>query len=235
MQIYELNSNNDVLVLEGLWDTVRDTVKAAVSKDPKLSNLSFDQKLSMLAKDTRIDQIAKRALDTWTAFAARRAQQDPAFLNPQTYAKELKLFVQKNLLPAYTNYDLLTVKTQLDQQLREIVRNRRDFRLQAPAFNKLVDFAAVAQVDPAAVTRGTAPGVQRNQQQRKKQKGATGSQPAAFTVADVGNIFGSINVNDVNLKRLGSMLQQAANTNTVSKTNNPAIDTVLQVLGFTLT
>jgi hypothetical protein len=232
MQIYELTQTDDVAIpiVEGLWNTLQ----AAFTKDPKLSGMSLKQKAQFMATNSAVDKIAEKSLDAWNVYVAQRSKVDPNFINDQNrYRNELKLFVEKNLLPPYTKLDQMTVKNEINTAINNIMTNRGDISKLQPFFNNLVDIAAVAQVDPRAANRTANPAAAR---QRPNQPGKqTPPTVGAITPQQAAQILTQFNISNTTAAGLGQVLQRAGGTNSLTRTGNQAVDAVLKSLGFTIT
>lgn len=228
MQIHELTqfSSN---INEGLWDQVK-----AAAGQVKQGAGNIRAGLETRAADSKIKDIATRTAKVWQSFATRRTAQDPNFLtNVAQYRNELKLFLINNLLPKYTNYNSLTVKNEFDQVVDDIVAARASPLSFPDIFKKAADLAAVAQVDPTASRSGApAPGA--------PAPGAPAPDPgtgdtAIVTSAEIMDILGSVGVSNTGASNLGLLLKRAARSASANRTGNPAVDALLQALGFTLT
>jgi hypothetical protein len=224
-ELTQLPSN----INEGLWDQV----KSAAGK-LKQGAQNVRSGLENRAVDAKIKDIATRTAKVWQSFAARRTAQDPNFLtNAAQYRNELKLFLINNLLPKYTNYNSLTVKNEFDQVVDDIVAARASPLSFPDIFKKAADLAAVAQVDPNASSPGptppgpTPPG--------PTPPGPTPPGPASVTLADIMNILNTAGVSNTGALNLGQQLKRAASSSTANRTGNPAIDLLIQALGFNLT
>ncbi len=214
-ELTQLPSN----INEGLWDQV----KSAAGK-LKQGAQNVRSGLENRAVDAKIKDIATRTAKVWQSFAARRTAQDPNFLtNAAQYRNELKLFLINNLLPKYTNYNSLTVKNEFDQVVDDIVAARASPLSFPDIFKKAADLAAVAQVDPNASSPGPTP------------PGPTPPGPASVTLADIMNILNTAGVSNTGALNLGQQLKRAASSSTANRTGNPAIDLLIQALGFNLT
>jgi hypothetical protein len=223
MQIHELTqfpSN----INEGLWDQVK-----AAAGQVKQGAGNIRAGLENRAVDAKIKDIATRTAKVWQSFATRRTAQDPNFLtNVAQYRNELKLFLINNLLPKYTNYNSLTVKNEFDQVVDDIVAARASPLSFPDIFKKAADLAAVAQVDPTASRSGApAPGA-------PAPDPGTGD-TAIVTSAEIMDILGSVGVSNTGASNLGLLLKRAARSASANRTGNPAVDALLQALGFTLT
>lgn len=237
MQIFELtHKQSEISQLdEGLWNTV----KALASRDPKLAGMSLKAKSQYMATNKAVDKIAEKGVDAWSTYVATKLRQDPNFLNnPQAYKRDLRLFVQKNMLPPYTTIDQMTNRAELYQALDQIVANRVDTQgrpspqAQQQAFNKLVDLASVAMVN-------------QQQQPGRAPRGTTGMAPRSpaqipqgttqFTPQAAQAFMQNFGMSAQQLGMLSNALKQVAGSNTISSTGNPAIDNLLKGLGFNIT
>jgi hypothetical protein len=226
MQIHELTqfpSN----INEGLWDQVK-----AAAGQVKQGAGNIRAGLETRAADSKIKDIATRTAKVWQSFAARRTAQDPNFLtNVAQYRNELKLFLISNLLPKYANYDSLTVKNEFDQAIDDIVAARATPLSFPGVFKKAADLAAVAQVDPNVSRPGApapAPGA--------PAPGAPAPGGAvSITLADIMNLLNSVGISNAVAASLGQNLKRASGSSSANRTGNPAVDALLQALGFTLT
>lgn len=219
MQIHELTQPPSN-INEGLWDQVK-----SAAGQLKQGAQNVRSGLENRAVDAKIKDIATRTAKVWQSFAARRTAQDPNFLtNSAQYRNELKLFLINNLLPKYANYDSLTVKNEFDQVVDDIVAARASPLSFPDIFKKAADLAAVAQVDPNASRSGApAPGA--------PAPGAAGS----VTSANIISILNNLGIKNQVASTLGQTLKRAANSAAANRTGNPAVDALLQVLGFNLT
>lgn len=237
MQIFELTHKQSEIpqLDEGLWNTV----KALASRDPKLAGMSLKAKSQYMATNKAVDKIAEKGVDAWSTYVATKLRQDPNFLNnAQTYKRDLRLFVQKNMLPPYTTIEQMTNKTALYQAMDQIVANRADNQgnptpqAQQQAFNKLVDLASVAMINqpprPGQASRGTpgsVPGA----------PGQTAQGTTQFTPQAAQTFMQNFGMSAQQLGMLSNALKQVAGSNTVSSTGNSAIDNLLKGLGFNIT
>ncbi len=236
MQIHELSHH--VVTIPVLNEGLPQTIKALFSQDPKLAGLSLAAKKAYFTSNKAIDNIADKAVNAWGAYVVNKLRQTPTYLqNQQQYRNDLRLFVQKNLLPPYTTVDQMTNKTQLYQVIDQIVANRADSqgnpapKQQTDDFNKLVDLASVAMVtQPPQNPRA------RGQKQAGQavQPGTATAQPAQtqFTPQAFQQFLQNFGMSAQQVAMLSQGLQQAAGGNTVNSTGNAAIDNLLQGLGF---
>lgn len=237
MQIHELSHHVALIPVlnEGLWDTV----KALTTRDPKLAGLSVAAKKQFFGANKAIDKVAEKAVNAWGGYVANKLRQDPGFIqNQQQYRNDLRLFVQKNMLPPYTTIDQMTNKTALYQALDDIVANRADTagnptpQAQVDNFNKLVDLASVAMVGQQPQTpRGS---------RAPTTTGApttTSAAPASgqFTPQAAQAFMQNFGMSGQQLQMLSGALKQVAGTNAVRSTGNAAIDNLLKGLGFNIT
>ena len=232
MQIHELTQPDELEtpLVEGLWTTLQ----GAFSKDPKLAGMSLKQKSQYMTTNNVVDQIAEKSLKAWNVYVAQRTKVDPNFVNDQNkYRNELKLFVEKNLLPPYSKIDQMTVKTELNTAINNIATNRGNITKLQPFFNNLVDISAVAQVDPKAQQRPLSPSAARQQPVKPGQQ--TPPTAGAITPQQAAKILSQFGINTTISTGLGQVLQQAGGTNSINKTGNQAVDAVLKSMGFTIT
>ncbi len=232
MQIHELTNNSTAVPVlsEGLWQVAQ----AVFASDPRFKGMDLKNRYQYMMANSAVDQVANKAVNAWAGYVARRLGQDRNYLqNPAVYKNDLRLFVQKNLMPPYQTIDQMTNRTQLYQILDQIVNNRADQQgnpspqNQAGLFNQLVDMAAVS------MTRDNAT---RQQQGSKGGGGGGGSGGGgAFTPQAAQQFVQNFGMSAQQLQSFIGGLRQVAGSANISSTGNAAIDNLLRGFGFTIT
>lgn len=232
MQIHELtyDQNSDAVLKEGLWDTIQ----ALTTQNPNLAGMSLAAKKQFLQTNQAIDKVADKAVNAWSGYVARKTQQNPNWLSDdQIYRRDLRLFVQKNLMPPYTNIDQMTNKNEIYQAIDTLVSNRMDTQgrpspqAQIGTFNQLIDLASVAMVKQPS-------------QKTSKAAAPTGAAaaptgaPTQFTPQAAQAFLQNFGMNQQQLQTFINTLPRVAGTNTVNSTGNPSIDNLLRAFGLTV-
>lgn len=233
MQIYELTHQAAVsmpTLTEGLFDVAR----AIFASDPRFRGMSIQDRYRYMTQNSAIDRVADKATSAWAGYVARKVGQDPNYLqNSAVYKNDLRLFVQKNLMPPYQTIDQMTNRQQLYQAIDQIVANRADTQgnpnpqAQAGLFQNLVDLSALS------MTRDNA-----QRQQRGGGTGggaAAGTQVGAFTPQAAQQFVQNFGMSQQQLQAFIGGLRQVAGSNTITSTGNTAIDNLLRGFGFTIT
>lgn len=233
MQIHELTrqaTNSPPTLTEGLFDVAR----AIFASDPRYKGMSLKDRYRYMAQNTAINQVADKATGAWAGYVARKVGQDPNYLqNPSVYKNDLRLFVQKNLMPPYQTIDQMTNKQQLDQVIDQIVANRADAQgnpnpaAQAGLFQNLVDLSALSMVQTQSQQGGGGtPG---------SGGGTPGSGGGAFTPQAAQQFVTNFGMSPQQLQAFIGGLRQIAGSNTITSTGNAAVDNLLRGFGFTIT
>ena len=223
MQIHELThqpTHAPPTLTEGLFDVAR----AIFASDPRFKGMSLKDRYRYMAQNSAINQVADKATGAWAGYVARKVGQDPNYLRNQSqYYNDLKLFVQKNMMPPYTPIDQMNNRPQLIQTMNQIVANRADAQgnpnpqAQAGLFQNLVDLAALSMT-----------------QTQSQQSGGGGPAPAsAFTPQSAQQLL--TQAMGSNAASVANQVQTAAGTQNVQSTGNAAVDNLLRGFGFTIT
>ncbi len=233
MQIHELThqtTHAPPTLTEGLFDVAR----AIFASDPRFKGMSLSDRYRYMAQNTAINQVADKATGAWAGYVARKLRQDPNYLqNPAVYKNDLRLFVQKNLMPPYQTIDQMTNRQQLFQAIDQIVANRADSQgnpnpqAQAGLFQNLVDLSALAMTrdNTARQQRGGGVG------------GVGGGTPGtgAFTPQAAQQFVQNFGMSPQQLQAFIGGLRQVAGSNIITSTGNAAVDNLLRGFGFTIT
>jgi len=241
MQIHELTHNFAAVPIlnEGLWQVAQ----AIFSSDPRFKGMNLKDRYRYMMTNRAVDQVAEKGVSAWTGYVARRLGQDRTYLaNPAVYKNDLRLFVNKNLMPPYQNIDQMTNKGQLYQIIDQIVANRADQQgnpspqNQAGLFGQLVDLASVSMV--------------RDQAQRQQRGfgaaaggggggggagGGGGGGAAQFTPQAAQAFMQNFGMSPQQLQSFMGGMRQVAGTNVVKSTGNSAVDNLLRGFGFSIT
>lgn len=227
MQIHELThqaANDPPTLTEGLFDVAR----AIFASDPRYKGMSLKDRYRYMTQNSAINRVADNATGAWAGYVARKVGQDPNYLqNKNQYYNDLKLFVQKNMMPPYTPIDQMNNKSQLIQTMNQIVANRADAQgnpnpqAQAGLFQNLVDLAALSMTQ-----------TQSQRQQRGGGGGGGGGGPA-FTPQAAQQLL--TQAMGSNAASVANQVQTAAGTQNVQSTGNAAVDSLLRAFGFTVT
>lgn len=228
MQIHELThraTNDPPVLTEGLFDVAR----AIFASDPRYKGMSLRDRYRYMAQNTAINQVADKATGAWAGYVARKVGQDPNYLqNPSVYKNDLRLFVQKNLMPPYQTIDQMTNRQQLYQAIDQIVANRADSQgnpnpqAQAGLFQNLVDLSALSMTSDNAV-------------RQQRSGGTPGSGGGTFTPQAAQQFVQNFGMSPQQLQAFIGGLRQVAGSNTITSTGNAAVDNLLRGFGFTIT
>jgi hypothetical protein len=238
MQIHELTKNSaEVPMLnEGLWQVAQ----AIFSSDPRFKGMDLRDRYRYMMTNQAVDQVANKAVSAWAGYVARRLGQDRNYLaNPAIYKNDLRLFVNKNLMPAYQTIDQMTNKGQLYQVIDQIVANRADQQgnpapqNQAGLFNQLVDLSAVSMVRDQAQRQQRGFGAAAGGAGGTQAGGGTGS--AQFTPQAAQAFMQNFGMSPQQLQSFMGGMRQVAGTNVVKSTGNSAVDNLLRGFGFSIT
>lgn len=235
MQIHELthqDTDTPPVLAEGLWNAVQ----AVFASDPRFKGMTLTDRYRYMAQNTAINQVGNKATGAWSGYVARKIRQDPNYLqNPAVYKNDLRLFVQKNLMPPYQTIDQMTNRQQLYQAIDQIVANRADPQgnpapqNQAPLFQNLVDLSALS------MTRDNAARQQRGGGGGGGGGGGTPGGGGAFTPQAAQQFVQNFGMSPQQLQAFIGGLRQVAGSNTITSTGNAAVDNLLRGFGFTIT
>lgn len=236
MQIYEITQHTGHNLEEGLLDTIQ----AAFTRDPKMANMSLAQKAQVIRNSQAVDAVSKKAFDAWAAKWYQVQQARRGNVSQQVFQDELRAFVQNNLLPRYTDYDSLTVKNDIDQNIRAMASFylKGDQNTARQYFDRIVDLGTIARVAPQTGPAGTAASQTGAQQPRAPQPGAQSAQPISAIQAQqaVTSVLNGGGVSKNQAAVLGQGLAQLTPGQplTAASTRNPVADAVLKYLGFSV-
>ncbi len=226
MQIHEITYRNKQKVLEGLLDQWSARFGAA-SRDPAMARLTPAQRVKAIQNDTALNKIGDAAWDAWVAKwyqigAAKKGQ-----VTPQIFQDELRNYVATNLLPRYQDYNSLSNKQDIEQNLRAVTSMYLGGKTQDAKkyFDRVVDLSAIARA-VAPQTTGTA----KPAQQQQAQPRVTSTQAQA----DVKALMQGVGVQTGQAAKIAQGLEQlnAGQALVVGTTRNPLADAVLTYLGF---
>lgn len=229
MQIHEITYRNKQKVLEGLLDQWSARFGAA-SKDPAMAQLTPAQRVKAIQNDTALNKIGDAAWDAWVAKwyqigAAKKGQ-----VTPQMFQDELRSYVATNLLPRYQDYNSLSNKQDIEQNLRAVTSMYLGGKTQDAKkyFDRVVDLSAIARA-VAPQTTGTAKTSQQQQQQQSQPR-VTSTQAQA----DVERFMQGVGVQKQQAATIARGLQQlnAGQALASASTKNPLADALLTYLGF---
>lgn len=232
MQIHEFMKRGQQPLDEGLWDAVKGTL----TKDPKLAGMSLAQKIKATNTDTALDQISKASYDNWVAKWYQIGNAKKGQVTQQDFQNELTSFVKTNLLPRYANYDQLSVKNNLDQNIRAIASTylKGDQAAAKKYFRQMVSLASIAREEVPA-PGGQAPTQQAQQAQQQQQSGtaAQNQNPAALVKA----LTAQLGKNGLSSGGLSKTIKdiQAINQGQplkVASTRHPLADSLLNLFGI---
>jgi hypothetical protein len=234
MQIYEITQPPGSEMSEGLLDTVQ----AAFSRDPRMANMSLAQKAQVIRNSQAVDQVSKKAFDAWAAKWYQVQQARRGNVNQQVFQDELRAFVQNTLLPRYTDYNSLTVKNDLDQNIRAMASMylKNDMDNARQYFDRIVDLSTVARVDPKTQTRaGTAQTQSASAQRAAGTQSATNlnvnqAQQAVSSILD----GGGVTKNQAAILSRGLAQLTPGQPLAAGSTRNPVADAVLKHFGFAI-
>jgi hypothetical protein len=225
MQIHEVTLSNTQALEEGLLDQWSARFGAA-SKDPAMAAMTPAQRVKAIQNDAALEKISKGAWDNWVAKwyqigAAKKGQVDQAL-----FQDELRDYVQNNLLNRYQDYNALTVKNDLEQNMRAVASfyMRGDPVSAKQYFDRVVDLSATARVQQ--------PQTSPNQPTAAKPAAAPANPSQAnAAVAQVLDRTG------VSTKQAGVIKQALTALNAgqplmAGSTRNPVADAVLTYFGF---
>jgi hypothetical protein len=228
MQIHEITLHDSEPLKEGLLDQWSARFGAA-SKDPAMAAMTPAQRVKAIQNDAALEKISKAAWDNWVAKwyqigAAKKGQVDQAL-----FQDELRDYVQNNLLNRYQDYNALTVKNDLEQNMRAVASYymRGDPASAKQYFDRLVDLSATARVQQ--------PQASPNQPAAKNtQQPAAAPANLSQATAAVQQMLDRTGVSQTQAGIIAKGLT-ALNANqplVAGSTRNPIADAVLKYFGF---
>jgi len=152
MQIHELTQKPS-LMNEGVWDSLR----AAMSSDPKLDGMNTDQKVAYLKQSGLIQNVGNKAAATWALYSKQLEDsiRDPAQLEQfkkrqnKTYENTLRAFVQQNLLQNMP-MEQLNNRSQINALIKAMsLPGNASPSVQAPLWQQMAQLTSTAQVEMA--------------------------------------------------------------------------------------
>jgi hypothetical protein len=181
--------------------------------------------------------LAKAALQQWNNKVIQLTQAAGGQpVDPTDYENNLNDFVERVMLRTYKIADLDdSSQTRVEQAIGAVVQGRNDRRALAPAFEKLVQQATVARLDPAK-TSYQSPAAQKTVGPGAKQTPGAKNPIAnpAQAKAAVQNALGAAKITVGNRQGLATEIQAAGDV-TVPRTPNLLANAALKELGFNIT
>jgi hypothetical protein len=187
MQIHELTQKRSP-VNEGVWDSLR----AALSSDPRLDGMTLDQKEAYLKQSGLIQNVANKAAATWALYSKQLEDsiRDPAQLEQfkqrrnKTYENTLRAFVQQNLLQNMP-MDQLNNRSQIDSLIKTMsLPGNSSPSVQAPLWQQMAQLTSTAQIEMASPVDASAKVINVNKAAQGIQKNLAGA--TATTMDNIG-------------------------------------------------
>lgn len=232
MQIHELTQQQ---LDEGLLDAI----KVGLSRDPRFANMTLSQKYKTIQNDQALKVISDRAWDSWVTKLSQIEKARKGNLSQQDYESELRSYMQNTVLPRYTDYNSLNVKSQLDQTIRAIASMflRGDRNNAKKYFDQAVDLATVARVDTSQSVGQQTKSTTRAATQQSVARPATGpaaAQSSSLAQAEVQKLLAGVGIgkNQVNTIIQGLTALQSGQPLAAGSTQNPVADAVLRYFGY---
>lgn len=226
MQIHEITYLNKQKVLEGLLDQWSARFGAA-SKDPAMASMTPDQRVKAIQNDAALNKIGDAAWDAWVAKWYQIGAAKKGRVDQQMFIDELRNYVASNLLPRYQDYNSLSNKQDIENNLRAVTNMYMGGKPEQAKkyFDQVVDLSAIART-VAPQTTGTAKTAQ--QKQAQPRINATQAQ------ADVERFMQGVGVQKQQAVTIAQGLQQlnAGQALVSGSTRNPVADALLTYLGF---
>lgn len=139
MQIHELTKLTEAGVM--------DYLKAAVSRDPALANMSYDQKIKAMQNDESMKKLAQVASQNWinkTVNLQRANMGQP--ISDQEYTANLTDFVNKVMLGGQMNQLDPTSKARVDQAIQYVASKKNAPKELPAAFQSLAVRTSAARM-----------------------------------------------------------------------------------------
>ena len=139
MQIHELTKLTEAGVM--------DYLKAAVSRDPALANMSYDQKIKAMQNDESMKKLAQVASQNWinkTVNLQRANMGQP--ISDQEYTDNLTDFVNKVMLGGQLNQLDPTSKARVDQAIQYVASKKNTPKDLPAAFQSLAVRTSAARM-----------------------------------------------------------------------------------------
>lgn len=201
-----------------------DYVKAAVSSNPALANMSWSQRANVLSKDKAIQQLAKASLQNWNnrVYQMSQAQQrlgQPAQISDTEYKQSLKDYVERVLLQKNIASLDPASQSSVNAAIDRVTTNKDKPAQLEPFFQTLIYTTASARANPNQLPFG-APQVTASPQMTTQQAQQAVQQ------------FFAGGMSTSQQQAMSAFLQQYSGTNSVRSTGNPVTDAMLKQLGF---
>jgi len=139
MQIHELTTLNEAGVM--------DYLKAAISRDPALANMSYDQRIKAMQNDESMKKLAQVASQNWinkTVNLQRANMGQP--ISDQEYTANLSDFVNKVMLGGQMSQLDPTSKARVDQAIQYVASKKNAPKELPAAFQSLAVRTSAARM-----------------------------------------------------------------------------------------